>query len=748
VSTGAGRPLVARDVADQIVALLAGDATITLDDDPPRPVCAGDIAVVTRTHDQATLVHDALLAARVPVVLSGSRSVFATEAARQWLTLLRAVEQPHRPGLARAAALGCFLGWSPGVLAEPDGDASDRLGALLREWRDLLVTRGVAAMFEVVAAGQGLTERLLARLDGERELTDLRHVAELLHDVAVSDRLGPAALVEWLGRRIAEPELTTSSDRSWRLDSDADAVQVVTIHASKGLEFPIVCVPYGWDLYIPDDPDRLRLHDEAGHRLLDVGGRGGPSYAEHRALHKAEEAGEHLRLLYVAMTRAQCQVLAWWVPATTAVGAPLHRLLFGDAAPGGQPPAIVSLPDDESARDLLADWAAAGGDAIEVGQVGDPAGVAWQPPARSPGELEVARFDRGVDLAWRRTSYSGLTAGLHEARLAGVTSEPEATEVEDEPADALVRPADAPTASGADEAGLRAVLSPMAELPAGAAFGTLVHEVLEHVDTDAQDLASELLARCEQASARLGGGVDPAELAASLLPVMRTPLGPVAGGATLADVRPGDHLAELTFELPMAGGDVPVLAGTVARLAAVLRAHLPADDPLAEYPDELDAAGIGAEQLRGYLTGSIDSVLRLGGGSEARYVIVDYKTNWLGDPPGVGVDPLTAWHYRPSAMAAEMRHAHYPLQAILYSVALHRYLRWRQPGYDPTRHLGGVLYLFVRGMCGPETPLVGDAPTGVFAWSPPAALVAELSDLLAGAPSVVDHAQMDLESAE
>jgi len=110
--------------------------------------------------------------------------------------------------------------------------------------------------------------------------------------------------------------------------------------------------------------------------------------------------------------------------------------------------------------------------------------------------------------------------------------------------------------------------------------------------------------------------------------------------------------------------------------------------------------------------------------------VVDYKTNWLGTGEG-----LAAHDYRPEALARAMRHAHYPLQALLYSVALHRYLRWRQPGYDPALHLGGVLYLFLRGMCGPDTPTEDGTPYGVFSWSPPAALVTDLSDLLHdGAP--------------
>ena len=102
--------------------------------------------------------------------------------------------------------------------------------------------------------------------------------------------------------------------------------------------------------------------------------------------------------------------------------------------------------------------------------------------------------------------------------------------------------------------------------------------------------------------------------------------------------------------------------------------------------------------------------------------MVDYKTNRL---PAAG--PLSAWDYRPSALGRAMRESHYPLQALLYSVALHRYLRWRQPDYDPGTHLGGVLYLFVRGMCGPDTPAVAGVPSGVFSWKPSADLVVALS---------------------
>jgi exodeoxyribonuclease V beta subunit len=134
-------------------------------------------------------------------------------------------------------------------------------------------------------------------------------------------------------------------------------------------------------------------------------------------------------------------------------------------------------------------------------------------------------------------------------------------------------------------------------------------------------------------------------------------------------------------------------------------------------------------RLRGYLIGSLDLVFRLGGkGREERYFVVDYKTNWLG-PPG---EELCAWHYRRPALEEEMCISHYVLQAAFYLVALHRYLRWRLPAYDPSVHLGGAVYLFLRGMTGPVPAVYQGQPCGVFAWRPPVQLVTELSDLFSG----------------
>ena len=168
---------------------------------------------------------------------------------------------------------------------------------------------------------------------------------------------------------------------------------------------------------------------------------------------------------------------------------------------------------------------------------------------------------------------------------------------------------------------------------------------------------------------------------------------------------------------------------TLADVAVLLAEHTAPDDALADYPARLSGPTLTEQRLHGFLTGSIDAVLRLPDGG---HLIVDYKTNRL-DARGLDPQALTVGHYTRAAMADAMMASHYPLQALLYCVALHRFLAARLPGYSPEAHLGGVGYLFVRGMAGPQTPVVDSMRCGVFVWKPTAALVVHVSNLLGGA---------------
>ncbi|WP_245717274.1 UvrD-helicase domain-containing protein [Nocardia jejuensis] len=710
-TVGRQRERVATDVAADIVGLLESGVRIDSGTPHERPIGPGDIAVLVRNRVQLDMIRKELELAGVASVLAGGASVFGTPAAAEWLWVLHALEQPHRADRVRLAAGSALLGIDAVEIDAGGADLVGRLSAELRDSARLFARAGFAAVFEKMSAETKLAPRLLALEGGERRLTDLRHIAQLLDDAALKEGLGLTALTRWLADRVRDPASGSVAGRSRRLDRDAAAVQIATVHASKGLEFPVVYLPFAWDAAKLRNPPTQLFHDEQGRRVLDVGGPDAPGYSTRRLRAEAEEQAEELRLLYVALTRAGAQVVAWWAPCFDTQTAPLHRMIMG-REPGS--PAVadkVPVPSDPVVLERVSAWAASAElDVIAIEPIRDStrARLHRDDTAAVAGELAVAHFDRALDQAWRRTSYSALTAGAHDAVPAG--EPPDGGGVADEPTVPTVLAEDPSAFEGAAP-------SLMNTLPYGAEFGTLVHEVLEYVDTDAPDLAAEIHARTTHAVAEQMFDADPDVLAAALLAVMHTPI----GFGTLAEVSARDRLSELDFELPLAGGDTPAdIRVTVPRIADLLRRHLPADDVFAPYAEQL--AHLDDTPLRGFLTGSIDAVLRTAG---PRFVVVDYKTNRL------GTGDLTVAHYTHARMAAEMMRSHYPLQAILYSVALHRYLRWRLPDYDPARHLGGIRYLFVRGMIGPHTP----DGAGVFDWTPPPGLVTDLSLLLAGDPA-------------
>ena len=694
------RTHIGRDLAADIRALLASDATFN-----GEKVVARDIAVIVESHKDARACHRALGEAGVPSVYTGDSDVFGSEAAEDWLALLEAFDQPHRSGVVRAAASTMFFGETAETLSEGGDALTDRVAETLREWAGHARERGVAAIF-AAAQLSGMGDRVLSWQGGERHMTDLAHMTQLLQEAAHREHYNLPALRDWL--RTQREERSGATERNRRLDSDAAAVQIMTVWVSKGLQYPVVYLPFAFNRNV-QEREMVLFHD-GDDRCLHVGGKDSPDYDAVAAQGRKEQASDDSRLTYVAMTRAQSQVVAWWSPAYDEPNGGLSRLLRG-REPGGSTVPDRCVPakiSDEDAMVRLQKWEAAGGLVIEKSVMALRAPVADD---ADDVDFEVRHFHRAIDTAWRRTSYSGL---IRVTETSGVSSEPEVVELDDEVAEIPL----VARASGPDLA------SPMADLPTGAKFGTLVHAVLETANPFATDLPAELESQIREHSVWWPVDVEPSELAAALVPMHDTPLGPLADGVTLRQIGLPDRLREVDFEFPLAGGDLRASAPDIrlADVGVLLREHLPADDVLASYADRLTGDALGNQSLRGYLSGSVDAVLRVGG----RYLVVDYKTNWLGEADR----PLTSSDYDRARMTEAMLHSDYPLQALLYSIVLHRFLRWRQHDYEPSRHLGGVLYLFVRGMCGADTPVVDGHPDGVFSWEPPASLVVAVSDLL------------------
>ncbi len=407
---------IAADCAGDIALLLASDATWD-----GEPIAARHVAVLVGEWSQAELVRSALAERAIPAVVGGGTKLLTSPAGDEWLTLLEALEQPHRSGRVRAAALTSFLGHTLSELDRGGEVLTDELADRLRGWALLLRGRGVAALVEATEE-RGLTARVLGTVGGERLLTDLRHVAQTLHETARRDSLGLTGLLEWLR---AERD-NASQERVRRLDSDAAAVQITTVHQSKGLQYPVVHLPFASMTYVWP-VDVARYHEADGTRMLDVAG-GGASWPAHEQAHLHEEAGEELRDLYVALTRAQSQVVTWWAPTANTPNGGLHRLLFGRQPGQSAVPDAQAVKDDDYVTKILGLLDQLGGPSPEESVVST---LTPAPVPAPTGELGARVFDREVDTEWRRTSYSGLIRVQEQP--AGVTSEAEVPARDDEP---------------------------------------------------------------------------------------------------------------------------------------------------------------------------------------------------------------------------------------------------------------------------------------------------------------------------
>ncbi len=698
------RQVVAEDAAAEVVRVLRAGITVE-GANGPEPLRPDHIAVLCRTRKQVDMVRAELDRRQVPSVAARTGGVFASAAAEEWRRFLHGVENPDRFDRVRLAAGSLLIGKTPQQIAAMADDEVLDLQRTMRLWHELLHGDGVPALVAAIDRSTGLAARVLALPDGERMMTDLTHIAEEMHGVWRRRRMG--SLAGWLEAAMTEAEQRDAANveepesRQRRLETDAEAVQVQTVHAAKGLEWPVVLVPYAWDQ--PQINPRFPVfHAEKGQpprpRLIDAGGEDGPDFATHCAAAVAEEAAEEGRLLYVALTRAEHKLVAWWVEhCYNTEASKLHELI----TEGGRgPEQLVASAGGTIAMPVLEDT---------------PPVVPYQPEAAKPLTLDVARFGRRLDYLWRRASFTSLSP-----------EHPIDTAVEI--VEAAPRSDEVPVDIAADEEPVPAGESPlpMADLPRGARFGTLVHAVLEQVPFDAPDLEAAVADVLEDALRFSAWDFEPAVLVDGIVAAMSTPLGPEPDGVRLRDLDPARTFDELVFELPVRTHGGTVSLGDVG---GVMLAHLPHSDPFRRYAATLHE--MGEQRFCGFLTGAVDLTAAVPSSQGERYVVVDYKTNAM---PRLG-EVAAVRDYGPGPMAEAMIDGNYVLQATLYQVALHRYLQWRLAGYEPERHLGGARYLFVRGMVGAETPVVDGERCGVVRWRPPSAMIVGLSALFAGGES-------------
>ncbi len=682
-----------RIVAEDIARELARGRCIR-EDDGWRPVRPGHCAVLTRTNEQAADVQRALRTHGIPSVIKSTESVLKSTTAGELRTVLEAILEPTSPAAVRRALTTNLMGRDATALVALEDDAGSFASevAPFYRWHAAWIEEGFARMFRAFLDDDGVRARLLAREGGERELTNLVHLGEELAGAAAKRRLGPAGLQAWLAA--GGPGLDDDA-AGQRLESDADAVRISTLHSAKGLEWPLVWCPHLWHTFGvgKDDAAHLVFHDPDDDlkAKLDIGSA---RHDDHLRRARLEKFQEELRTVYVALTRARHRTVAYHggVNPRAALAYLLHART--EAATDVLQYGCARIHDDDDiCEDLLAAQSNVPGLAVtKVNWSSGPVPTYTPDPggATALAARQLTR-ERAPDVLWRRTSFTDLT------RRGGEPRDRDGDPAGD--ADATA----APTAAGDSRP---VVLGE--DFPRGRAIGNLVHEILELHDFEARD-ALEPLVRGRLAARGFDEAlVDP--MTSGLALAIDTPMD--ASGVRLRDLSRAQRLDELEFWLPVQGGFEPT--GGLLTPKSLAGAFALATDPTW-------AVGIGEipfTNVRGFMKGAIDLVFEHGG----RYFVVDYKSNWRG---------ATYGDYERSRLDEPMAEANYVLQYHLYTLALHRYLRWRlgPEVYDYDRHVGGVRYLFVRGM----RPDLGPSH-GVFDDRPPAAMIEELDRVVGGTP--------------
>jgi exodeoxyribonuclease V beta subunit len=621
--------LLPKAVAGEIGRLLNGDLKLGEEKVEPR-----QIAVLVATNAEARIVQDALAGAHIPSVLYSAADVFKSHEALELERILAAVIEPTHERVLKAALTADALGLT--------GEALEALTRDDRAWETRLIQfqkyhrrwqeKGFVQMLRTLLLEQGVRARLLSYPDGERRLTNMLHLAELLHRLCNESRLGMNGLLKRLGEQIRDRNATHSEEYELRLERDEKAVRVVTIHRSKGLEYDIVFCPYSWSGSEINKNQDLVFHDE-GRLILDLEKTGA-----HRQTQVRERLAEEVRLLYVALTRARHRCYFVWGNFKGGQNSGLGHLLGKEES---------GTPRSTGIRDRI--YRALGGEpAIELVELDDIQPQLYRPAPEDTLPLMSLAFNREIDCTYGISSFTRL--------ISGHGSEPEAP---DEDAIEVEEP-EAPSAPLPEATGS------IFDFPRGTGPGTCLHHILE--DLDFTDLAAMPDLVRSKLNAFSIHGFD-AAVCEMIRNTMRVPLEPTVPQLSLSSIAKEARLSELEFYFPV---------GAVER------------DSLVEL---LGDRRLQFQPLSGFLKGFIDLVFAYHG----RFYIVDWKSNWLGPIPDA---------YSTIAMEAEMARRFYHLQLSIYAVALHRFLRARQPGYTYEKNFGATYYLFLRGIR-PAQPELG-----------------------------------------
>ncbi len=652
------------------------------------PLDESDMAVLVRTNREAGLIQRALQNLRIPSVLTSEENVFDSHEAGELLQVLQGIAWPARENLVRGALATDMLGAGPGALDQwlHDDDGWSARLETFRQDHELWKTRGFMRMFRTLTLREGVRSRLLSFPDGERRLTNLLHLTEILHEESQSRNLDNDRLLQWLAEQLSGKGREDRDEHLLRLESDSRAVKILTIHKSKGLEYPVVFCPFAWgSSRIARGP--FYFHDESRNRELTLE-LGPANQSAHKLSAERERLAENCRLLYVALTRAKhrCYFL-WGHINETGSSAPAY--LFHGAKADIHPDCgegtvdvlekhVGAMSDQDMHSDLERITADSGG-TIRLRELPKTPGIPVPPRVDAFEVIACRTFKGRIDPSWKVASYSLLVSSPSTLmdlpdRDAALSPAPSYSPNLHTPSPAFPGREDR-TEGEAD----RSIFS----FPGGTRTGILIHDILEQFDFTERnpDVISRLIS--EKLPVHGFDGHWEGTLTRMLQNVAACPLPLPAASETgctptftLSQISKQARLNELEFYFP---------------LRMISRQKL-GDILGGDGLKETGLERLNFNPVRGFMHGFIDLVFE----HEGRFYLADWKSNILG---------YDIADYAGASLRKAMETHFYILQSRLYAVALHQYLALRLPDYAYDTHFGGVYYLFVRGMdpaCGFE----------------------------------------------
>ena len=753
-----------RDVANHVVELLQhgnipDKKSKTLG--ATRAITPNDIAILVNSHSDAETAVRYLHESLVPAVRFKTDSVFGSQAAMHWLMLLGALANPGKPQFVRAYALSWFGNVSEEQLVEASEDTVATWQRECAEKAELLHSRGIAALFLSFRNRAGFLQRVLGEDDGERHITDLDHLAEILASIPRFARnAGAGECFETLTELVNDSDGRNEQFQR-RIEGDEVAVKVMTIHFSKGLQFPIVFLPtlikspsnkgsnpQMFSFAFPGETSSRRIldiasgFDGAKNWIYDPTGTDDPElkeiYKDKRTKDKIEFGRNLLakndvyydskRLLYVALTRAEHKVVLYWSATGPNNGSGnINVALAKTLAACANLPAIPVEAGPLNALMSTIASASKGTIAVKPLPISPADTLTWtKPNSAQQATVSTARFTRTSAVrtdGFARWSYSALSKTLisdqqnNDNDISGATDE------------SNVPSTLPPLVTSIDIAPDTAISTmPLYDIAGSSAFGNTVHEIFDSINPASAQLDQDVHNEVERRFTNSHNDEQRVKITEGIIASIHAPLGGPFANNTLHTLGATHRLSELefNFHLPQSGTG----SFSLSEIGSLMSQHGNLDPHLAAFAQDI-AGNPSTVTVAGYMNGFIDAVFRINTDTGSPvYVVADYKTNRLHNTTNTQQNPLIAYH--PDNLVTSMVKEGFILQALVYSVALHRYLRWRQPGYDPNIHLGGAAYLYIRGMTGHSTDEPTPRPYGVYHWRPATALVLALDALFAG----------------